>query len=186
MEEIESPSDGKSEFFIKSNKSTFEHGNKVVIKGQIPIQDFDPKQGQNIEFSITSPKNEVILSGQFAPKLDGSFIFETFATDSIWKTDGDHSFNFKFGSISSNLVLSYDNSQFENVDLETRTDEKVVESVVAPSVVEEDKSIQLGIAVFVDCATNNNNRTVADVRSYFSKCGGALGTNGSLEFIFTP
>ena len=41
-----------------------------------------------------------------------------------------------------------------------------------------------GIAVFIDCATNNNNRTVADVRSYFSKCDGALGTNGSLEFIF--
>ena len=41
-----------------------------------------------------------------------------------------------------------------------------------------------GIAVFVDCATNNNNRTVADVRSYFTKCDGALGTNGSLEFIF--
>jgi YebC/PmpR family DNA-binding regulatory protein len=41
-----------------------------------------------------------------------------------------------------------------------------------------------GIAVFVDCATNNNNRTVADVRSYFSKCDGALGINGSLEFIF--
>jgi YebC/PmpR family DNA-binding regulatory protein len=41
-----------------------------------------------------------------------------------------------------------------------------------------------GVAVFVDCATNNNNRTVADVRSYFSKCDGTLGTNGSLEFIF--
>ena len=41
-----------------------------------------------------------------------------------------------------------------------------------------------GVAVFIDCATNNNNRTVADVRSYFSKCDGALGTNGSLEFIF--
>ena len=41
-----------------------------------------------------------------------------------------------------------------------------------------------GIAVFVDCATNNNNRTVADVRSYFSKCDGAMGLNGSLEFIF--
>ena len=41
-----------------------------------------------------------------------------------------------------------------------------------------------GIAVFVDCATNNNNRTVADVRSYFSKCDGALGINGSLKFIF--
>ena len=41
-----------------------------------------------------------------------------------------------------------------------------------------------GIAVFLDCASNNNNRTVADVRSYFSKCDGAMGTNGSLEFIF--
>jgi len=41
-----------------------------------------------------------------------------------------------------------------------------------------------GIAVFVDCASNNNNRTVADVRSYFSKCDGAMGMNGSLEFIF--
>ena len=41
-----------------------------------------------------------------------------------------------------------------------------------------------GIAIFIDCATNNNNRTVADVRSYFSKCDGALGVNGSLEFIF--
>ena len=41
-----------------------------------------------------------------------------------------------------------------------------------------------GVAIFVDCATNNNNRTVADVRSYFSKCDGVLGTNGSLEFIF--
>lgn len=41
-----------------------------------------------------------------------------------------------------------------------------------------------GVAIFVDCATNNNNRTVANVRSYFSKCGGTLGTNGSLEFIF--
>ena len=41
-----------------------------------------------------------------------------------------------------------------------------------------------GIAVFIDCATNNNNRTVADIRSYFNKCDGALGTNGSLEYIF--
>ena len=41
-----------------------------------------------------------------------------------------------------------------------------------------------GIAVFVDCTTDNNNRTVANVRSYFSKCEGSLGTNGSLEFIF--
>ena len=41
-----------------------------------------------------------------------------------------------------------------------------------------------GVAVFVDCASNNNNRTVADVRACFSKCDGAMGINGSLEFIF--
>ena len=41
-----------------------------------------------------------------------------------------------------------------------------------------------GIAIFVECASDNNNRTVADVRSCFSKCEGAMGTNGSLEFIF--
>lgn len=41
-----------------------------------------------------------------------------------------------------------------------------------------------GVAVFIECTTDNINRTVADVRSIFSKGGGALGTNGSLEFIF--
>jgi YebC/PmpR family DNA-binding regulatory protein len=41
-----------------------------------------------------------------------------------------------------------------------------------------------GVAVFVECTTDNLNRTVADVRSIFSKNGGSLGTNGSLEFIF--
>ena len=41
-----------------------------------------------------------------------------------------------------------------------------------------------GVAVFVDCATNNNNRTVADVRACFSKCDGVMGINGSLKFIF--
>lgn len=42
-----------------------------------------------------------------------------------------------------------------------------------------------GIAVFVETATNNNQRTVANVRSYFSRNGGSLGTSGSLEFLFT-
>ena len=41
-----------------------------------------------------------------------------------------------------------------------------------------------GVAVFVECTTDNLNRTVAAVRSIFNKSGGALGTNGSLEFIF--
>lgn len=41
-----------------------------------------------------------------------------------------------------------------------------------------------GIALLIETATDNNNRTVANVRSYFNKCNGALGTQGSVEFMF--
>ncbi len=41
-----------------------------------------------------------------------------------------------------------------------------------------------GIAILVEAATNNNTRTVANVRSYFNKAGGSLGTTGSLDFLF--
>lgn len=41
-----------------------------------------------------------------------------------------------------------------------------------------------GIAIFVEAATDNNTRTVANVRSYFTKYGGSLGTQGSLTFLF--
>lgn len=41
-----------------------------------------------------------------------------------------------------------------------------------------------GIAVFIECLTDNNNRTVSSIRAIFSKGGGSLGTNGSLSFLF--
>lgn len=41
-----------------------------------------------------------------------------------------------------------------------------------------------GVAVIVDCLTDNRNRTVADVRHAFSKHGGNLGTDGSVAFMF--
>ena len=41
-----------------------------------------------------------------------------------------------------------------------------------------------GIAIFVEAATDNNTRTVSNVRSYFTKHGGTLGTQGSLTFLF--
>ena len=41
-----------------------------------------------------------------------------------------------------------------------------------------------GIAIVVEAATDNNTRTVANVRSYFNKFGGSLGTSGSLTFLF--
>ena len=41
-----------------------------------------------------------------------------------------------------------------------------------------------GVAIFIECATDNVQRTVANIRSYFNKHNGSLGTNGSLSFIF--
>ena len=41
-----------------------------------------------------------------------------------------------------------------------------------------------GIAVMVETATDNPTRTVANVRSYFNKCGGSLGTSGSVDYMF--
>lgn len=41
-----------------------------------------------------------------------------------------------------------------------------------------------GVAVLIETATDNTNRTVANVRSYFTKAGGSLGKTGSLDFIF--
>ena len=42
-----------------------------------------------------------------------------------------------------------------------------------------------GVAVMVDCMTDNRNRTVAEVRHAFTKAGGNLGTDGSVAFMFT-
>ncbi len=41
-----------------------------------------------------------------------------------------------------------------------------------------------GIAIFIECLTDNNQRTVSQVRSVFTKRNGSLGTNGSLSFLF--
>ncbi|MEM1136734.1 MAG: YebC/PmpR family DNA-binding transcriptional regulator [Bacteroidota bacterium] len=41
-----------------------------------------------------------------------------------------------------------------------------------------------GVAVFVECSTDNINRTVSNVRAIFTKNGGSLGKNGSVEFLF--
>jgi YebC/PmpR family DNA-binding regulatory protein len=42
-----------------------------------------------------------------------------------------------------------------------------------------------GVAVLVDCMTDNRNRTVAEVRHAFTKCGGNLGADGSVAYMFT-
>jgi YebC/PmpR family DNA-binding regulatory protein len=42
-----------------------------------------------------------------------------------------------------------------------------------------------GVAVMVDCLSDNRNRTVGEVRHAFTKCGGNLGTDGSVAYLFT-
>ncbi len=42
-----------------------------------------------------------------------------------------------------------------------------------------------GTAVMVECMTDNRNRTVSEVRHAFSKCGGNLGTDGSVSYLFS-
>ena len=42
-----------------------------------------------------------------------------------------------------------------------------------------------GVAIMVDCMTDNRNRTVGEVRHAFTKCGGNLGTDGSVSYLFT-
>ena len=42
-----------------------------------------------------------------------------------------------------------------------------------------------GVLVFVECATDNGTRTVANVKSYFNKAGGSMSPTGSLEFMFS-
>jgi YebC/PmpR family DNA-binding regulatory protein len=41
-----------------------------------------------------------------------------------------------------------------------------------------------GVAIMVECMTNNRNRTVAEVRHAFTKCGGNMGTDGSVAYLF--
>lgn len=41
-----------------------------------------------------------------------------------------------------------------------------------------------GVAVFIEATSDNNNRTVANIRHVFSKYGGSMGTNGSVDYMF--
>lgn len=60
-------------------------------------------------------------------------------------------------------------------DLDGQVIEEIVYEGYAPN----------GVAVLVECATDNKNRTVAEVRHAFSKAGGNLGTDGSVAYLFT-
>lgn len=90
--------------------------------------------------------------------------------------------------MNSHLRNAIMNAKAENMPKENidnaikRASGKDAESMV--EVVYEGKG-PYGVLVFVECATDNTTRTVANVKSYFNKAGGSLVTNGSLEFMFS-
>jgi YebC/PmpR family DNA-binding regulatory protein len=93
------------------------------------------------------------------------------------------------GDIDSNprLRLAVQNAKGANVPKDTieRAITKASgEGSESYSEVSYEGYIPNGVAVFVECTTDNLNRTVSHIRAIFSKSGGELGTNGSLEFIF--
>jgi YebC/PmpR family DNA-binding regulatory protein len=69
----------------------------------------------------------------------------------------------------------------ENVE---RAIKKATSDATDFSVVKYEGYASGGIAVIVECATDNTNRTVANIRSIFSRWGGNLGSSGSVEYLF--
>lgn len=68
-----------------------------------------------------------------------------------------------------------------------------VESAIKKATSKDEKDLEIltyegygphGIAVLVETATDNPTRTVANIRSYFNKYGGSLGTSGSVDYLF--
>lgn len=68
-----------------------------------------------------------------------------------------------------------------------------LEAAIKKAVSKDEKDLEIltyegyapyGIAVLVETATDNTTRTVANIRSYFNKYGGSLGTSGSVEYLF--
>ncbi|MBI1374242.1 MAG: YebC/PmpR family DNA-binding transcriptional regulator [Phycisphaera sp.] len=96
------------------------------------------------------------------------------------------------GDPSMNLTLRYaiDDAKAENMpkdnienaikkgsgELGAENIESVVYEGYAPG----------GVAILIDCLTDNKNRTVGELRTIFSKGGGNLGTSGSVSYLFTP
>ncbi len=90
--------------------------------------------------------------------------------------------------MNSKLRTAIQNAKAQNMPKDNidaaikRASGKDAESIV--EVIYEGKGPH-GVLVFVECATDNTTRTVANVKSYFNKAGGGLAPNGSLEYMFS-
>ncbi|MDR0384263.1 MAG: YebC/PmpR family DNA-binding transcriptional regulator [Christensenellaceae bacterium] len=81
-------------------------------------------------------------------------------------------------------------SKARNVNMPNANIQRAVQKAVGDSASNDYEYITyegygpVGVAVLIDCLTNNKNRTAANIRSYFEKSGGSLGVSGSVSFLF--
>jgi YebC/PmpR family DNA-binding regulatory protein len=86
------------------------------------------------------------------------------------------------------LRMAIQNAKSENMPKEN------IEAAIKRAVAKDQKDLEevvfegygpYGVAIIVECSTDNNQRTVANIRSYFNKANGALGKSGSVDYLFS-
>ncbi|MEG0499730.1 MAG: YebC/PmpR family DNA-binding transcriptional regulator [Rikenellaceae bacterium] len=90
-------------------------------------------------------------------------------------------------SINTRLRILLQNAKAANMPKETV--ERAIKKAISKEMTDYKEIVYegygpFGIAILVETATDNSTRTVANVRSYFNKAGGALGTSGCVDFMF--
>lgn len=86
------------------------------------------------------------------------------------------------------LRMAIQNAKSENMPKDN------IEAAIKRAVAKDQKDLEevvfegygpFGVAIIVECSTDNNQRTVANVRSYFNKANGSLGKSGSVDYLFS-
>ena len=106
------PDDPTVKISVNVDNSSYVHGDKVEIIGQIQNYDLSGMLGNNLVYEIVSPQNKILNQGQFAPDSNGSFSFSTFAMDNFWPIDGNYLFKINFQGIKSEVLFFYNNTQY--------------------------------------------------------------------------
>ena len=91
-------------------------------------------------------------------------------------------------STNAKLRTAIQNAKSENMpkdNIEAAIKRSAQKDIASFSEVNYEGKGPHGVLVFVECASDNPTRTVANVKSYFNKAGGAVVPNGSMEFMFS-
>ena len=94
------------------------------------------------------------------------------------------------GDLDMNLTLRYAVDEAKAANMPKDTIDKAIKKGTGELGGENYEAVTYegygpnGVAMFVECLTDNRNRTAGEIRSIFSKAGGNLGTDGSVAFVF--